>query len=62
MKTKGTTPIAMLINPSKLQLQAMPSFVYMGLAAKGTTTPNMLREHDAAPIALAAKTSYASTM
>ena len=47
-------PIKILRKPSKLQAQATPKLVYMGFAAKGSTTPNKLREQEAAPIALAA--------
>lgn len=36
------------------ELDDSPKFSYIGLAANGRTTPKILREHEAAPMALAA--------
>ena len=40
-----------------VRTQFTPRRLNIGLAAKGNTTPKILREADAAPIALAANTS-----
>ena len=47
--------------PSKVQAQLMPSWEYMGFAANGRITPNVLRVAEVAPMAEAANTSVAST-
>ena len=60
IKTKGTTVMAKLRNPSKLLAHAIPSLLYIGSPAKGRTAPNILREQLVAAMALAAKISYAS--
>ena len=42
------------MNPSVLHAQAIPSRSYIGVVANGSATARMLREHDAAAMALAA--------
>lgn len=53
----GITPRTMDMNPRRLHAQAIPRRSYIGAVANGSATANILREHDAAAIALAEKIS-----